>query len=53
VLLLLIIILAILGGFLGTLLKVAFWFIVILALAGALLGFFLHRLFAGSRGSDL
>jgi hypothetical protein len=49
VLLVLILVLAILGGFLGSLLKIALGFIVLLALVGALLGYFVYNVLTGSR----
>lgn len=51
--LILIILLAAVGGFLGTLLEVALWLILIMMLAGAALGFFVYRAFKNlvGRGS--
>ena len=48
-LLLAIIVLALLGGFLGDLLQFAFWAVLLLAAVGALLGYFLYRAVAGRR----
>lgn len=44
-LLILILVLAALGGFLGELLEFAFWLVVVLVIAGALLGYFVHNWF--------
>ncbi len=44
-LLVLVVVLAAVGGFLGSLLEVAAWLIVALAIAGAVVGYFLHRAF--------
>ena len=44
-LLLLILLLALVGGFLGNLLELAAWLIVVLAAVGAVLGFFVYRAF--------
>lgn len=46
-LILLIILLALAGGFLGDLLEFAFWVIVVLAALGALAGYALHRAISG------
>lgn len=43
VLLLLIVILALAGGFLGNLLELALWIILAMAVAGALIAFFVYR----------
>lgn len=48
-LVILILLLALAGGFLGDLLQLAAWLVVVLALAGAALGFFLYRAFARPR----
>lgn len=48
-LLLLILVLAIAGGFLGDLLELAAWLVLLLALVGAALGFFIYRTFAKVR----
>lgn len=46
-LLIVILVLAVLGGFLGELLEFAFWAVVILAVAGAALGYFVYNWFKG------
>lgn len=48
-LLLLILLLAVAGGFVGDLLELAAWLILVLALVGAALGFFIYRTFAKVR----
>lgn len=45
-----ILVLALAGGFLGDLLELAAWLVLILALLGAAAGFFLYRAFARFRG---
>ncbi len=47
VLIVAIIIIALLGGFLGGLLEFAFWAILLMAVAGALLGYFLSKAVTG------
>ncbi len=48
-LILLILVLALLGGFLGDLLQFAFWAVVLMAAVGALLGYFLFRALGARR----
>lgn len=49
-LLILILVLAAVGGFLGELLEFALWAVVILVVAGAALGYFVHNWFKGLTG---
>lgn len=49
-LLILILLLALAGGFLGDLLELAAWLVLVLALVGAAIGFFVYRAFARVRG---
>lgn len=48
-LILLILVLALLGGFLGDLLQFAFWAIVLMAAVGAVLGYFAFKAFDARR----
>lgn len=50
ILLVLILLLALAGGFLGTLLEAAFWVVLVLAAVGALLAFVAYRLIASALG---